>query len=442
MNSEEFPKEEKFNPQESIETSANLPENDPVYSESSFTSTNQSEEVSIPEEYQENSSNQSEEELISEEYQENSSNQGEEELIPLVSPENSINSLEELTTQIPLSGEENPESASTSTTLETEKEKIAELQATVKNLQTEKNQLETEINQLKAEKTAQIKELNQKINSLVTTGLTELEQKKQSLLISIEELERRRERIQQEMRTSFAGVSQELAIRVQGFKDYLVGSLQDLAAAAEQLELYRGDTWETSKDSLELTKSAREEPDLTQQISQQEKQKIKKIIEQYRTRPDYYGPPWQLRRTFEPIHAERVENWFTTQGKRGAMRSMGSRLQNILVASAAISILYQLHGDRLRTLVLADTPERLGEWRRGLQDCLGISRSDFGPNRGLILFETPEAVTQKAERIIDDRELPFIIIDEMEEQVNLSLLQFPLWLAFAPEPQSTSNYMY
>ena len=39
------------------------------------------------------------------------------------------------------------------------------------------------------------------------------------------------------MRSSFAGSSQELAVRVQGFKDYLVGSLQDLVTAAEKLEL-------------------------------------------------------------------------------------------------------------------------------------------------------------------------------------------------------------
>jgi len=54
----------------------------------------------------------------------------------------------------------------------------------------------------------------------------QLEQRKQALLIAVEQLERRQERIRTEMRTSF-GASQELAIRVQGFKDYLTGSLQD-----------------------------------------------------------------------------------------------------------------------------------------------------------------------------------------------------------------------
>ncbi|NES72856.1 MAG: DUF3086 domain-containing protein, partial [Okeania sp. SIO2D1] len=97
---------------------------------------------------------------------------------------------------------------------------------------------------------------------------------------------------------------------------------------------------------------------------------------------------------------------------------------------------------RLCTLVLANSPERLGEWRRGLQDCLGISRSDFGPERGVVLFESPEAVVQKAERLLDEKKLPLIVMDETEDQINLSLLQFPLWMAFAPEPQPTSSYMY
>ena len=85
---------------------------------------------------------------------------------------------------------------------------------------------------------------------------------------------------------------------------------------------------------------------------------------------------------------------------------MGSRLQNILVSSAVISIAYQIYGDRLRTLILANSPERLGEWRRGLQDCLGVSRSDFGSDRGLSLFETPEPLALKADRVVRDGLLP------------------------------------
>ncbi|NER99695.1 MAG: DUF3086 domain-containing protein, partial [Symploca sp. SIO1B1] len=142
------------------------------------------------------------------------------------------------------------------------------------------------------------------------------------------------------------------------------------------------------------------------------------------------------------IHAERVSNWFFSQGGRGALKTIGSRLQNILIGSATISVLRGIYGDRLRTLILANTPERLGEWRRGLQDCLGVSRGDFGPERGIVLFEEPPALVQKADRLINQKQLPLIIIDETEDKISLSMLQFPLWLAFAPDPEQLSNYQY
>ena len=118
-------------------------------------------------------------------------------------------------------------------------------------------------------------------------------------------------------------------------------------------------------------------------------------------------------------------------------------MQNILVASAAISILHNLYGDRCRVLILTDTPENLGEWRKGLQDCLGISRSNFGANRGVTLFDSPEILVQRAERLIADKLLPVIIVDETEELLNLSVLKFPVWMAFASTNRSaSSNYLY
>ncbi|MCF2147385.1 DUF3086 domain-containing protein [Desmonostoc muscorum LEGE 12446] len=304
------------------------------------------------------------------------------------------------------------------------KEEIASLQASYKILQT------------------QLSETQTSLGRLVQESLVQLEQRKQALQISIEQLERRQERIRNEMRTTFAGASQDLAIRVQGFKDYLTGSLQDLAAAAEQLQL-TPTVVEREKPVVKEVKPAESQPG-TPQFAQQQFQdttkQIRRLIDQYRNKPDYYGPPWQLRRTFEPVHAERVSNWFFSQGGRGGLRTMGSRLQNILIASAAISILHKLYGDRVRTLVLANTPERLGEWRRGLQDCLGIGRPDFGPDRGVVLFEASEALAQKADRLVKANQLPLIIIDDSEDQISLSLLQFPLWLAFAPDPKTVRNY--
>lgn len=285
---------------------------------------------------------------------------------------------------------------------------------------------------------------------MVRQGLRELEQQRGALQREIEQLERRKARLEEEMRSSFAGSSQDIAIRVQGFKDYLVGSLQDLATAAEQINLMASPMVEPPMPPVDVTRTAAVDspadddviPLAAQRFAQQ-RDRIHSLLDQYRTRPDYYGPPWQLRRTFEPIHAERTANWFFTQGGRGAIKSMTSRLQNVLVASAAISCLYALYDRRLCVLVLATTPERLGEWRRWLQDCLGIARADFGTNRGVMLFESAEPMAQRAERLMDGGRLPFLIMDEAESQVSLSLLQYPLWLGFAPDPANPpTDYDY
>ncbi len=320
---------------------------------------------------------------------------------------------------------------------------IAELKAQKESLLAEITILTQEKQQLFA---SQTEDLQTQVQQFMAQSLAELKEKQQSLQKSVSQLERRRDRIREEMRTTFAGSSQEIAIRVQGFKDYLVGSLQDLVMAAEQLDVPSYESsWTQAKPPAPPAES-QPQPVVAPQFSEQsfavKAKRIQEILDRYRIAPDYYGPPWQLRRTFEPIHAERVKKWLFSQGGRGAIRSMGSRLQNILVASASISVLYSIYGDRLRALILANTPERLGEWRRGLQDCLGISRSDFGPNSGVILFENADALVQKADRLVEDDRLPLIIIDEAEDNINLSLLQYPLWLAFAPEPQSESTYLF
>jgi hypothetical protein len=282
------------------------------------------------------------------------------------------------------------------------------------------------------------------VDQLVRQGLRELESKRRDLQQQVEQLERRKAQLEAEMRASFAGTSQEMAIRVQGFKEYLIGSLQDLVAAAEQVDLVSP---KAEPAPVAPVIAAAPEPGdrvpLAAQRFAEQRDRIHSLLDQYRTRPDYYGPPWQLRRTFEPVHAERTSNWFFTQGGRGAVKSMGSRLQNVLVASAAISCLSAIYDRRLCVLVLATTPERLGEWRRWLQDCLGIARADFGTNRGVMLFEASEPMAQRAERLLDSGRLPFLIMDEAEDKVSLSLLQFPLWLGFSPDPANpTTDYDY
>ena len=336
--------------------------------------------------------------------------------------------------------------------------RIAELQQQEKTLRQEIAALQASHSNLLQK---QVAETQTAIGRVVKEGLNDLEQRRQTLQVAVDQLERRQERIRNEMKTTFAGASQDLAIRVQGFKDYLVGSLQDLVTSAEQLqmappepqrlEMQRPEPQRSANASSTLgrsaesrsTESSREsEADLKFAESgfQEQTKRIRKLLDQYRLSPDYYGAPWHLRRTFEPIHAERVSNWFFTQGGRGALKSMGSRLQNILIASATISILKELYGDRLRVLVLGNSPERLGEWRRGLQDCLGVSRPDFGADQGIMLFEAPEPLVQRADRLVKQKQMPLVIVDESEIVVDIALLQFPLWLAFATDPANPVTY--
>ncbi|MFZ4641210.1 MAG: DUF3086 domain-containing protein [Nodosilinea sp.] len=309
------------------------------------------------------------------------------------------------------------------------KRTIADLQATSRRLGDDR------LGQLQAD-----------LNRLIAQGTVDLEQRKRTLQLEIEKLERRQERIQAEMRSTFAGTSQDLAMRLQGFKDYLVGSLQDLVTAAEQLNLSpqtppaAPDRGQTLAPATSQVPSAQTTPGFVPNTFEDQCDRIRSLLDQYRMRPDYYGPAWQFRRTFEPIHADRVSNWFFSQGGRGAIKSMGSRLQNVLVASAVISILYTLYGNRLHTLVLSNSPERLGDWRRGLQDCLGISRIDFGTGQGVMLFDAPEPLAQRADRLTREGGLPLIVVDEAEAVISLALLQFPLWLAFAPDPMNPMDY--
>ena len=68
-------------------------------------------------------------------------------------------------------------------------------------------------------------------------ALRELQQQRDALEAEISSLSSRRDQLQQEITSSFAGQSDSIARRVKGFQDYLVGALQDLAVAAEQMEL-------------------------------------------------------------------------------------------------------------------------------------------------------------------------------------------------------------
>lgn len=225
-----------------------------------------------------------------------------------VTAESTDDLVQPLETETTLLGSELPNNP-----LYTEAEqRIAELQRTEAALTKEIANLQATYKILQG----QLSETQTALGRIVQESLAQLEQRKQALQISVEQLERRQERIRNEMRTTFAGASQDLAIRVQGFKDYLAGSLQDLAVSAEQLQLVPA-VVEREKAPVKDTKPAEPQagtPQFAQQQFQDTTKQIRRLIDQYRNKPDYYGPAWQLRRTFEPVHAERVANWFFNQG--------------------------------------------------------------------------------------------------------------------------------
>jgi len=273
---------------------------------------------------------------------------------------------------------------------------------------------------------------------LLELALTELRQRREGLLAEITELEGRRQQIEQQMAASFAGQSDLVARRIKGFQDYLVGALQDLAVSAQQVDLVPQQVLvqPSPLDAAQAAppKAEAEAPVAAAGLFAADEVLIRERLAAFQGQPDFYADPWKLRRSLEPSGAALLDDWFLSQGGRGAQPSGGSRNRNALITAAAIAILGELYGDRFQTLVLAGEPERLGEWRRGLQDCLGLSREDFGPSSGIVLFERPDALIERADRLEERGELPFIVVDAAEPVVDVPILQFPVWLAFAASP--------
>ena len=274
-------------------------------------------------------------------------------------------------------------------------------------------------------------------HDLLELALVDLRQRREQLLEEISALEQRRDQIEQQISGSFSGQADAIARRLKGFQDYLVGALQDLAVSAEQIELVAQPVL-LQPSPLDAAASAAPAPEPPAAagggLFSQDEPLIRRLLAQFQGQPDFAAPPWCLRRSLEPSAAELLSDWFLAQGGRGGQPSAGSRNRNALITAAAVAILSELYGDRFQTLVLAGQPERLGEWRRGLQDCLGLTREDFGPSSGIVLFERADALVERADRLEERGELPFIVIDAAEQVVEIQVLQFPLWLAFAAGP--------
>ncbi len=259
--------------------------------------------------------------------------------------------------------------------------------------------------------------------------------KKDSLVKEIKVLETKKNKLEKDIDLNFKGQSDNIAKRVKGFQEYLTGALQNLSQNVEKLELVsqpiivKPSPLDEKKQS-NSTNNVVNVPALSETFKPDE-EIIKSCFSNFTEQPDFYAEPWKLRRSLDPSDIEIMDDWFFNMGGRGSLESRGSRQKNALLSAGLISILGELYGDQFQTLILASQPERLGEWRRILQDSLGLTRDDFGPNSGIVLFERPEGVIERADNLEANEELPFIIIDAAETSVEIPILQFPLWVAFA-----------
>ena len=282
--------------------------------------------------------------------------------------------------------------------------------------------------------------------SLIQLALTELQERRDALQQEIDTLTQRKQQLETEMAASFAGQSDAIARRVKGFQEYLGGALQGLAQSVETLELVAQPVVvhpspldvQAAAEAADQATDAAAAPALADTFRPDE-ELIRANLKRFLEQPDFYADPWKLRRSLDGADTSLLEDWFFNQGGRGAQPSRGSRPRNVLLAAALIAVIGELYGDQFQTLVLAGQPERLGDWRRGLQDALGLGREDFGPNSGIVLFERGDALVERADRLEERGEVPLILIDASEQVVDIPVLQFPLWLAFAAGPGETDD---
>jgi hypothetical protein len=311
-----------------------------------------------------------------------------------------------------------------------------------KELITDKSISDDKTKQINKKNTTQNKKISPK-NDKTTKSFDEISNeifrdlfsKKDSLVKEIKELETKKEELEKDIDLNFKGQSDNIAKRVKGFQEYLTGALQNLSQNVEKLELVsqpiivKPSPLDEKKQN-DSTNNVVNVPALSETFKP-DQDIIKSLFSSFKEQPDFYAEPWKLRRSLDSSDIEIMDEWFFNMGGRGSLESRGSRQKNALLSAGLISILGELYGDQFQTLILASQPERLGEWRRILQDSLGLTRDDFGPNSGIVLFERPEGVIERADRLEANEELPFIIIDAAETSVEIPILQFPLWVAFA-----------
>jgi hypothetical protein len=174
---------------------------------------------------------------------------------------------------------------------------------------------------------------------VVELALKDLQSRRDELSAEITLLTNRKQQLEAELKTSFAGQSDAIARRVKGFQEYLGGALQDLVQSVESLDLV--------VQPMVVQPSPLDQQATDQQGSRgSERKRYRPSHRRIRhvsprrspdsqcsaavpATADVYADPWSLRRSIDARDTALLEDWFFNQGGRGAQPSRGSRPRNI-----------------------------------------------------------------------------------------------------------------
>ena len=164
------------------------------------------------------------------------------------------------------------------------------------------------------------KKPNKSIDDISNEIFSELISKKISLVKEIKDLETKKNELDKDIESNFKGQTDNIAKRVKGFQEYLMGSLQNLSQNVEKLELVSqpivvkpsplDEKKETSNKNELLTVPALSE------TFKPDEQLIRSCFSNFIEQPDFYSEPWKLRRSLDSSDIEVMDDWLFNMGGR------------------------------------------------------------------------------------------------------------------------------
>ena len=136
---------------------------------------------------------------------------------------------------------------------------------------------------------------HQTTKTFIDIALKDLQLSREQLEKELEELSKKKEQIDTELKSSFTGQSDAIARKVKGFQEYLTGALQDLAQSAEQLELVVPPVIVKPSPLDESNKiEPSKEPEVIPAVAdtfKPDESLIRRCFSQFLEQPDFYAEP-------------------------------------------------------------------------------------------------------------------------------------------------------